>query len=99
MTPERWKRIKQILDDVWEREPEDRDTFLREACGGDPDLRAEVDALTRTAIVHSTCFFRPATFSCPWFPFRASELGAEDPRGDTCPPNNWECGRRSEVGC
>src|SRR5689334_9189237 len=45
MTPERWKRVKRILDEVWERGAENRAAFLGEVCGGDDELRAEVEAL------------------------------------------------------
>ncbi len=45
MTPERWQRICALFDRVRPCEPEGRDALLREACGDDPDLRAEVERL------------------------------------------------------
>jgi serine/threonine protein kinase/Tol biopolymer transport system component/Flp pilus assembly protein TadD len=45
MTPERWQRIKALLESAIERDPLTREAFLDEACVGDPVLRREVDAL------------------------------------------------------
>ena len=45
MNPERWERIKQLLGSALEQEPSQRDTFLRDACGGDDVLRAELVTL------------------------------------------------------
>jgi len=45
MTPERWQRARQILNEALEREPEEREKFLAEACSGDASLRDEVKAL------------------------------------------------------
>jgi predicted ATPase/serine/threonine protein kinase len=47
MTPERWRQVKDILASALEREPDQRARFLDQACGGDADLRAEVEALIR----------------------------------------------------
>src|SRR5437660_9125849 len=45
MTPERWQRVKQIFDSALEYEPAKRSDFLAGACGGDEDLRHEVESL------------------------------------------------------
>jgi eukaryotic-like serine/threonine-protein kinase len=45
MTSERWERMKQILEDVLKLAPERRAAFLDSACGGDADLRREVESL------------------------------------------------------
>ena len=45
MTPERWQRARQILNEALEREPDERGRFLAEACSGDESLRQEVEAL------------------------------------------------------
>ena len=45
MTPERWQQIKALLESALEHDPSERDAFLDEACAGDEDLRAEVEAL------------------------------------------------------
>lgn len=44
MGPDRWRRIAAILDLVLDRPPEERSAVLDEACVGDADLRAEVEA-------------------------------------------------------
>lgn len=43
--PERWERIQRILFDALDRPPQQRTTFLDDACGDDVELRAEVDSL------------------------------------------------------
>ena len=45
MTPERWQRARQVLNEALEREPNERGWFLAEACSGDESLRQEVEAL------------------------------------------------------
>ena len=45
MTPERWQQVKEIAGVVWERKADEREAFLRQACGGDTELRAAVEAL------------------------------------------------------
>src|SRR5262245_25025697 len=45
MTPERWQRARQLLNEALEREPNARGRFLAEACSGDESMRKEVEAL------------------------------------------------------
>ncbi len=45
MTAERWEQIKVLVDRVLDQDAGTRSSFLQEACGGDRDLRAEVDRL------------------------------------------------------
>jgi tetratricopeptide (TPR) repeat protein len=45
MTAEHWARIKEIVNDTLECDPAARDAFLDEACGGDAEVRREVDRL------------------------------------------------------
>ena len=45
MTPERWQRIKTLLQTSLETSPAERSAFLAEACGGDDSLLAEVESL------------------------------------------------------
>ena len=35
MDSERWGRLNKLLHDALDRSPEERDAFLRQACGGD----------------------------------------------------------------
>ena len=43
MSPERWKKIKEILARAIELEPEERAGFLAEICGEDAELKKEVE--------------------------------------------------------
>src|SRR2546425_3640876 len=45
MTPQRFQQISQIYQATLEREPEQRSAFLQQSCGGDPNLRQEVESL------------------------------------------------------
>src|SRR5438874_2228654 len=45
MTPERWRKIEEVLHQALELEPDQRAVFLDEVCSGDPDLRSEVESL------------------------------------------------------
>ena len=45
MDSERWKQVDGLLQAVLERSPEERETFLRQACAGDEALEREVQSL------------------------------------------------------
>ena len=45
MTPERWQQISELYRSAQLRDAAERDTFLRDACAGDEDLRRDVEAL------------------------------------------------------
>ncbi len=45
MDPQRWRQVKQLYRAALESEPNQRDTFLRKACGGDETLRKQVESL------------------------------------------------------
>ncbi len=45
MDPKRWKQVDDVLQSALDRSPEERDAFLREACGGDEALEREVRSL------------------------------------------------------
>jgi serine/threonine protein kinase/Flp pilus assembly protein TadD len=45
MTPERWQKVRRILEEAIELAPENRAAFLYRACDGDEVLRSEVAAL------------------------------------------------------
>jgi Tol biopolymer transport system component/tRNA A-37 threonylcarbamoyl transferase component Bud32 len=44
-TVERWQQIEEIFHGALQRDPTEREPYLREACDGDPDLRREVASL------------------------------------------------------
>jgi len=47
MTPERWAEIKRVYIGALEREDDERQSFLDQACGSDAELRREVESLLR----------------------------------------------------
>jgi len=48
LTPERWKQIEGVFDDAADLAPEERDAYLAGACGGDAELRRQVELLIRS---------------------------------------------------
>src|SRR4051794_39992734 len=49
MTPERWQEVEQLLDGALDLAPGERSAFLEDACGGDAELREEVERLLRSS--------------------------------------------------
>src|ERR1700736_6107997 len=45
MTPERWQRVEMLCNAALECEASQRGAFLAQACGGDDELRREVESL------------------------------------------------------
>ena len=45
MTSERMQRAYELFEQALERSPEQRDAFLAKACGGDAQLRGEIELL------------------------------------------------------
>ena len=45
MTPDKWKEVKQILEDAVDLPKAERDAFLASRCGSDLELRREVESL------------------------------------------------------
>ncbi|HJX93881.1 MAG TPA: protein kinase [Pyrinomonadaceae bacterium] len=45
MTPERWQQVKEIFNSAIRYQPEERSSFLSQACFGDDRLRGEVESL------------------------------------------------------
>ncbi len=43
-----WEDVKRVFDGALDREPEERSAYVTEACGGDEELRHEVDSLLRS---------------------------------------------------
>lgn len=45
MTPEQWQKVEAVLQEALDRPPQDRVSFLGEACAGDEQLRQEATSL------------------------------------------------------
>src|SRR5215470_10714084 len=45
MTPERWRKIKEVFQAALDLDPSARPLFIDNACADDPELRREVDSL------------------------------------------------------
>ncbi|HSJ62412.1 MAG TPA: protein kinase [Gemmatimonadaceae bacterium] len=60
VTRERWQRIDALLDAALELPVEERDVFLRDACGDDEELRAQVQRLIASGERPGDTFALPA---------------------------------------
>jgi len=60
MTRERWEKLKDIFGDALEREPAEREGFLREAAQDDPELLSELLRLLEESDRDSKLLSRPA---------------------------------------
>src|SRR5436190_6264155 len=60
MTPERWEKLKRIFGDALEREPRERESFVREAAKSDPELLSELLRLLEESDRDSKLLSRPA---------------------------------------
>ena len=60
MNDERWTLVDRLLGEALEREPHERQAFLREACGGDEALRLEVESLVAHASSGADVLSTPA---------------------------------------
>lgn len=72
ITHDSWKRIKEIFHSAQELELAERSDFLNEACGDDPSIREEVEALL-TADASNDDFL-----SAPAYEFAAGILAGEE---------------------
>ena len=59
MTSDRLRQVQRILDDVLEKAPAERAAFVADACGGDAELRSEVESLLAQDQQVSPDFMRP----------------------------------------
>ncbi len=73
MTPERYQQIDQIFQAAIQIKPEQRHTFLDEACGADGALRSEVESLL-TSDSGGASFIEGAAFDVA-----AALLGSDEP--------------------
>ncbi len=80
MTPERWQQVKEIFDSAIKYLPEHRPAFISQACGGDDELRSEVESLITSHEKEGSFIDEPAYYA-------AAELLANErselPTGDT----------------
>ena len=58
MTPEDWRKVREILEQALELAPGDRAAYLEKACVGDRALRSEVDSLIASNAQASTDFLQ-----------------------------------------
>jgi eukaryotic-like serine/threonine-protein kinase len=85
MNPDRWKQVDDLFQAVLEQAPEERDAFLRKACGPDEQLEREVRSLLVSQQQANTFLRTPAI-----------ELVARDLSGQQSEPE--QSGTESLIG-
>jgi len=83
MKPERWKRIKQLLDEAIALPLAERAAFLKGACDGDSELQVEVESLLSSHEQAATGFLNTPAIDLRTGPVQAStrvgrRIGAYD---------------------
>jgi serine/threonine protein kinase len=82
MEPERWERIKRIFSAALEQDTGDRAEILRDLCGGDESLRAEVESMLARHAKEpgwlKTLGLGPGAFFSESAPTRSSPLPSAD---------------------
>ncbi|HEX8149658.1 MAG TPA: protein kinase [Pyrinomonadaceae bacterium] len=73
MTPERWKQIEGVFDAAADLAPAERDAYLAEACGGDAELRRQVELLIRSHDAAGSFIEEPAVAGVITDPARLDE--------------------------
>ena len=61
MTPERWIRVREILDASLAHKPDTRPSFVEEACAGDYELKREIESLIESLEDAGTLLEEPAS--------------------------------------
>ena len=61
MTPNRWRRVREVFDQAIEQPPETRDAMLERECSDDVELRSEVESLIRSYQDSGTFIDEPAS--------------------------------------
>src|SRR4051794_35602851 len=61
MTPERWRKIKELYHAALEHDPRERNVFLAGACLADDGLRSEIESLLAQESDGVLCDYSPQT--------------------------------------
>lgn len=67
MTPERWNKIKKIFEAAQEIPSGEREEFLQSACGGDAELKAEIEKLFDSLENAESFLEKPVAAEVPTF--------------------------------
>jgi Tol biopolymer transport system component len=76
MSPDRWRRIKEILDVSLSLEPAEREQYLSRVCESDTDLRSEVESLIEAHDAAGDLFETPPISRQFEDPLLGARLGA-----------------------
>jgi serine/threonine protein kinase/Tol biopolymer transport system component len=74
MTPERWQQVKAIFNSAIQYLPEERESFLSQACSGDAGLRSEVESLIASHERSGEFIDEPAYQGASWLADEKAQL-------------------------
>lgn len=86
MGTERWRQIERLYHAALEHEGSGRAAFLEEACGGDRELRREVESLLSSSAAAGSFIEAPAMEVAAQSLVRNPSLLAMDGDGVSAPP-------------
>jgi eukaryotic-like serine/threonine-protein kinase len=79
---DRWHEVKRVFAEALERAPSDRGNYLHDACGGDADLRHQVESLLAAHQTSDRFLEVPPAPLGPAFAQRSRQLGEGQRLGD-----------------
>src|SRR5215470_12354843 len=74
MTPERWQKVKAIFNSAIHYLPEERSSFLSQACSDDEQLRCEVESLIASYDKSGEFIDEPAYRDASWLVDEKTEV-------------------------
>ncbi len=80
--PERWQRVRRVLDELWERSQTERSAYLDHVCGSDRALRTEIESYLAAAERAHPILDVPLEEVAPPPPVEASAAGATEPAAE-----------------
>lgn len=86
MTEERWQRVQDLLKQALDHRPEERASFVADACGDDADLRREVESLLGHDEQAAAGFLEPTVTADPE---DAAMAGPRAQDEDPLPPSDF----------
>ena len=75
LSPDRWRRVKEIASAALDLEPAERTAYVARVCAGDPDLRDDVSSLLDSADAATPYFETPGGGAAPRLDATGSRLG------------------------